>query len=206
MAIKNNARPSEQLRTEFIPKAVSRVAEAYRATTQATFEQFAGTWDATDESVTKGLESPYSLTPGGRELLVKRESDDGVAMLRVSSRAATEHARTVRLPQLAQELASPPTVDPAIAREHRDVLRAMARDERNRLVSQSHDGHLAAAVVYGARAGFDLVSDDALARVLENFNKQHRPELVAEHQRASEFVAIIDEVEAMVARQLRQLK
>lgn len=206
MAITKNARPSDQLRNDFFPKVVARVDEAHRAATHATLEQFAGVLDATVESVTKALETPFSLSPAGRELLIKREIDDAAAMLRVSNRAATEHARSVRLPQLSQELATLPSVAPDLAREHRDVLRAMPRDERNRLVSQAHNGHLAAAVVHGARAGFDLVSDDALGRVVENFNKHNRPELVAEHQRVSEFVATMDEVEALVLRRLHELK
>ena len=140
---------------------------------------------------------------GAREYLAAELRDEARAMFDISETAVTTGIRE-SLEQFRALAATVPPIDYHAAREIRDVLRGMTKEDRERAVTLSADPQVAAAVIHAPGGGIGLgVSDNAKRQVLVNFNKAHRAELMQRMADAEATIAAIEEFRRTVAAELR---
>lgn len=80
----------------------------------------------------------------------------------------------------------------------------MDRNEREMFLMRTDDPEVVAAVA-SAPAAFPIGSDDARKRLMENFNRAHRPDKLALANDLRAALAAVDNYRDMVLRELRKV-
>lgn len=195
----NETTTGNVLRT-IINRYAERVRVDQRGPLTNTLNNIADIYDKTVQAADKKLKA-QQWTPAGRELLMHEARAEAGAMIQLAVDAATRHHREHRH-RLDAELSQVPTINEFRASEIRGLLRAMPKGDRDHYVMQSDDPELLASVVHGPRA-FPLVSEDAVKRGMDGFNRAHRPQQVALRDDTDTFVSTVEGFAEDAQRHLR---
>ena len=150
----------------------------------------------------KRQEPMFAVNEPARLYLAGQLRDEATAAMKSAVDRALKPVYE-RLARARDAASSIPAVDPAAAREVRDVLRSLPPAERNHAVRSSDDPVVASAVVNAPGSKFILdVGNGAVETLVQNYNRVHRPELVAT---ISSSEALIDRVTMFQASVKNQL-
>jgi hypothetical protein len=186
-----------------IEKHADRLVESLRGKFKSIARVITDLAEKQESEFTKKLTTGMFSAAEARAYLASQLLAEFEAMATLSMDAATGPSRTA-LQRSLDEAATVAAMDPLIAREIRDRLLAMSKTDRNNTVARSADPHVASAVLNSPAAGLGLdVSDDAKARLLANYNREHRQGLMKSIDDVDGFLTAIQEFRASVTRVLK---
>lgn len=191
------------VRDELLPKHTTRVPEASRATFTSIADSMIGTATAQVREL-RAKEKTGLYKGDARAYLVAQLRDEARGMFDVIESGALTGVRD----QLKTLHATRQTVPPGnyeVARELRETLRSLPKDERENAVRQSLDPQIADAVLNAPGGGIGLgISANGKEMLLRNFNETHRPGLLQQIADGEALIGAVEEFRRTVSAELMQ--
>ena len=196
---------AEFFRTELLPKHAQRVPEAFRADFTRIAQSLADTHDASSRDFAAKLRTGIYQGPA-REYLAATLRDEARQMFDITEKGMLSGVRDNLDALRATASKVPQNIGHEVAREIRDVLRAMKKDDRENAVALSTDPDVAAAVLNAPGGGFGInLSDNAKQRLLENYNRAHRADLLQRINDAEAVIAAVEEARRTLSASLLEI-
>lgn len=191
------------LRTELLPKHTARVPDGARHTFSTIAESMLNTAAAqVRELRTKEKTGLYK--GDARRVLVAQLRDEAAGMFDVIENGALSGVRE-QLKVLHVTRQTVPAGSYEVARELRDTLRSMPKEDREHAIRSSREVQVADAVLNAPGGGIGLgISDGGKQQLLTNFNEAHRAGLLQQIADGETLLASVSEFRRTVTDHLRE--
>lgn len=191
----------DYVRDELLPKHALRVPEDARPTFTTVATSMLSTAAAQVQELRK-KEKTGLYKGDARAYLVAQLRDETRQMFDVIEMGALTGVRD-QLTVLHKTRQAVPRGNPDVARELRETLRTLPKDDRENAIRQSLDPDIADAVLNAPGGGIGLgISDNGKQMLLRNYNETHRPGLLQQISDAEALIGAVDEFRRTVSVEL----